>query len=955
MATSSTAFRLLIIFLFVQLNQGYGQKNSSIELRSIPLKKHFNSNNYKGGIQNWSIDQDSSGFVYVANNEGLLEFDGSNWEIFEVPNCRRVRAVKVDEANRIFVGGQGQIGFFEMKDGGFGFNSLLGLLPPDQQVIAETWSIIAHNGKMYFLTESRFLVYDGNAFVALPVPGYIQQVFKSNGKIFAQVYGAGLFTLIDDRFDYIEGSDKIPEIVVGLPHSTGHFFISRSGDFYSFDESNFHQIEIPVDLGTITTAIKLSNGNLVIGTQNSGLYIFDNSLILKQHLTKNEGLSDRTIKALYEDGFNNLWLALHNGIDYLELSLPFSLINDDVGLEGTGYAACLHNNQIFLGTNNGLFKQKAPLNETNGAPYKLVQGSQGQVYNFSIVGDELFLHHDRGAFIIGEDELKQIHDIGSWKFLPTRVPDLLLGGDYQGISYFRKRNNTWSKVGVVPDLNESSRILEYENDSILWMTHNLKGAFLLRFDKDMNLLEQPKIFGKKDGLPSNSLVGVYPINNDLVFTTENGIYNFDYEKEHFVPNVFFEKWLGEQHVSEIESDGSNSIYYIQKNEIGIIEEEKYGIYRKKTGLFKHINSLISDDLPNISVLDNANVLIGAKEGFIVYNPLQGFAINENFKVILRSVDIKNDDDSTTRILPGRNVKTEIAANQSMQFNFTSPYFDGFEELNYSYRLVPLQENWSEWSPQGKMKYPYLPPGNYAFEVKAKNVYEQQSKISAFSFRVMKPWYLSEGAIFFYIFFGLASVAMMLLWQKYKHSVESSRYVKQSEEAIKTKDLEIDHISKQSKSEIDRLMSEKLKTELNLKNDQLTTITMHLMNTSDFLQSVRDKILTITQAGNNKTELTHLIKKIDDQISDHNSWDEFAYHFDQVHSGYLKKLSENNVKLSPREIKLASFLRMNMSTKEISKLLNISDRGVELARYRLRKKLNLSRDQNLVEYLIDLDD
>jgi DNA-binding CsgD family transcriptional regulator len=925
-----------------------------MDLRSIPLKKHFNSNDYKGGIQNWSIDQDSSGFLYVANNLGLLEFDGSNWEIFEVPNCTRVRAVKVDEANRIFVGGQGQIGYFEMKDGGFGFNSLLGLLPPDQQVIAETWSIIDYNGKMYFLTESRFLVYDSNTFVALPLPGYIQQVFKSNGKIFAQVYGAGLFTLTDDHFDYIEGSDKIPEIVVGVPNSNGHYFISRSGDLFLFNESNFHQIETPVDLGTITTAIKLSNGNLVIGTQNSGLYIFDNNIVLQQHLTKNEGLSDRTIKALYEDGFNNLWVALHNGIDYLELSLPFSLINDDVGLEGTGYAACKHNNQIFLGTSNGLFKQKAPLNETNGTPYKLVQGSQGQVYNFSIIGDEIFLHHDRGAFIISGDELVQIHDIGSWKFLPTKAPDLLLGGDYQGISYFRKKNNTWKKVGVIPDLNESSRILEYENDSILWMTHNLKGAFLLHFDKDMNLVEKPKIFGIKDGLPSNSLVSVYPINNDLVFTAANGIYNFDYEKEQFIPNLFFEKWLGEKHVSEIESDGNNSIYYIQENEIGMIEEEKFGIYRKKTGLFKHINSLISDDLPNISVLDNANVLIGAKEGFIVYNPLQEFVISEDFKVILRSVDIKNDD-STTRILPGRNVKPEIATNQSVQFNFTSPYFDGFEDLSYSYRLIPLQENWSTWSPLGKMKYPYLPPGNYTFEVKAKNVYEQQSKISAFSFRVMKPWYLSEWAIFFYVFFGLASVAMMLLWQKYKHRAESSRYVKQSEEAIKTKDLEIDHISKQSKSEIDRLMSEKLKTELNLKNDQLTTITMHLMNTSSFLQSVRDKIMTITRAGENKTELLRLIKKIDNQISDHNSWDEFAYHFDQVHSGYLRKLSENNVKLSPREIKLASFLRMNMSTKEISKLLNISDRGVELARYRLRKKLNISRDQNLVEYLIDLDD
>ena len=78
------------------------------------------------------------------------------------------------------------------------------------------------------------------------------------------------------------------------------------------------------------------------------------------------------------------------------------------------------------------------------------------------------------------------------------------------------------------------------------------------------------------------------------------------------------------------------------------------------------------------------------------------------------------------------------------------------------------------------------------------------------------------------------------------------------------------------------------------------------------------------------------------------------HFDQVHGNYLEKLSISNIRLSPREIKLAAFLRMNMSSKEISKLLNITTRSVELARYRLRKKLNLKREQNLVEFLIDLD-
>ena len=575
-------FLFLNALLFVFISFGICQKNTSMDLRSVPLKKHFKSNDYGGGIQSWAFDQDSSGFLYVANNMGLLEFDGSNWEIFQVPNCTRVRAVKVDEANRIFVGGQGQIGFFQMGKSGFVFTSLLELLPSDQQVITETWTILSLNGKVYFLTESQFLVYDGENLSALPLPGYMQHVFKSNSRIFAQVYNAGLFILDGDQFEYIEGSGEIPEIIAGLPKSNGHYFFSRSGDMFAYEEGKFHQIGIPFDIVTLTTAIKRNNGDFVLGTQNSGLYIFDKDLVFKQHLTKKEGLSDRTIKALHEDGYNNLWVALNNGIDYLELSLPFSLINDDVGLEGTGYAACKHKDRIYLGTNNGLFTQKTQRKNAYAEPFKLVAGSEGQVYNFSVIGEELFLNHDRGALLNKNDDLERIHDIGSWEFLPTKVPGLLLSGDYQGISYFRKKNNTWQKVGVIPDLNESSRILEYENDSTLWMTHVLKGAFLLRFDKDMNLVEKPKQFGKKDGFPSNNLISVYSINNDLVFAAEHGIYNFDYNNERFFPNAFFDEWLGDKHVSEIEPDGGNIIYYIQEHDMGMLEQEKFGIYRKKT-------------------------------------------------------------------------------------------------------------------------------------------------------------------------------------------------------------------------------------------------------------------------------------------------------------------------------------------------------------------------------------
>jgi DNA-binding CsgD family transcriptional regulator len=185
--------------------------------------------------------------------------------------------------------------------------------------------------------------------------------------------------------------------------------------------------------------------------------------------------------------------------------------------------------------------------------------------------------------------------------------------------------------------------------------------------------------------------------------------------------------------------------------------------------------------------------------------------------------------------------------------------------------------------------------------------------------------------------------MIPILQRRKYKAETSIITEQKKKELKIKD-----------EQIDKLYSEKLQTELNLKNDQLTSITMQLVKNKEFIQSVQDKLSSTLDKGGSAQELKRIINSIDQELSDEDYWDKFAYHFDQVHGNYLEKLSGMDIKLSPREIKLAAFLRMNMSSKEIAKLLNITTRGVELARYRLRKKLKLEREQNLVEYLIELD-
>lgn len=931
------------IILFSLSCEVYSQTKSNINLQKVPLKNHFASDVYKGGIQSWCFDQDSTGLLYVANNDGLLEFDGNKWHKYPVPLATKIRAVKVDSKNRIFVGGQNQIGFFSRSNNGLVFKSLRNEIDPNEKAIAETWKIFEHEKKIYFNVENRFLIYTPEGMQNINSPGFLLNSFKVGNRLIGQFYDNGLYELKNGNFLPISETIDLPILSSILPNNRGYYYFSNSGLVYEHNKSGVSPVKGLVEFGSINEVIKLNNGDYAVGTQNNGLFILNPNLAVKQHFTKNNGISDRTVKSVYQDTFNNLWIALNNGIDYLEISLPFSLINEDVGIEGTGYAACNFENTVYLGTNNGVFAQNSTEEAVSPSKYKLVPGSEGQVWNFSQIDDELILNHNNGAFIVNGDKLTKFHDMGSWKFVKTIIPNLILGGDYQGIKYFTKQNNKWTNIGDIPNFNESSRILEFENDSTLWMTHGSKGAYKLQLDSKMQLKNEIQHFGEKNGFPSDIKITAYPLNGKLVFASELGIYDFIQDSAKFSSNSFFDKMLGGDHVSAIESNGKRAIYYIQNQEFGELKEESYGKFIKESTIFKHINKFINDDLPNISILDDQNILIGAKEGFIHYNPIKKQSINKDFEVLLRTLEIQNSVDSIAVYNPSGLEDLNIKKDQPINFEYAAPYFDGFEDIKYSYRLLPLNENWSKWGSNNKKDYDHLPFGQYTFQVKALNIYGSESKIATFDFEVLTPWYATQTSKMSYFVVGLIAFILVPLIQRKKHKTEKISITESKEKELKIKD-----------EEIDRLYNEKLQTELDLKNDQLTTITMQLMKNNEFIQQVQDRIGATLDEGGSKQELRNIINTIEKELSQKDSWDQFAYHFDQVHGNYLEKLYESNIHLSPREIKLAAFLRMNMSSKEISKLLNITTRGVELARYRLRKKLNLTREQNLVEYLIDLD-
>ncbi len=145
----------------------------------------------------------------------------------------------------------------------------------------------------------------------------------------------------------------------------------------------------------------------------------------------------------------------------------------------------------------------------------------------------------------------------------------------------------------------------------------------------------------------------------------------------------------------------------------------------------------------------------------------------------------------------------------------------------------------------------------------------------------------------------------------------------------------------------------LKKEVDDKNKALAASKMQLMGKDDFLLEIKSSLSDLDKSFNEEEKtkkLNKLITKIENNLSGNKEWKAFENQFDLLHSDFFKKLKSDYPKLSIAEAKLCMLLKMKLSTKEIASQLNLSVRGVETRRYRLRKKLQLSKDQILEELL-----
>ncbi len=881
--------------------------------QETPVIRHFPPLAYGGQNQNWALAQaPGNGWLYAGNNQGLLVCDGARWSVFSLPENQTVRAVAVGRNGELFCGGFATFGYWQMSDSGqMVFHALSAGLPEMER--EEIWHILVLPDFVLFQSFSTIYKYDYQTVSVLRPPGSIMFAGNVNGRILFPVIERGLYELLpDNTFRFLDGTEVLANKIVQflVPGSPDAVWAGTANDGI-FEVRNGTCKPWPNPLNAVfrrnqlNKAIALRDGGWAIGTILNGVYVLGPAGDRRFHLNRENGLQNNTVLALCQDRDANLWLGLDRGIDLVALRSPITVFQDQTGLIGSVYAAVRWRDRLYIGANQGVFVRK---NNT----FELIKGTQGQVWELRALDDQLLCGHNAGTYRIDESGAVRISDVtGGWCF--ARVPGAdgaLIQGTYTGLAVFRRdAAGNWRFSHKIPGFQEPLKKIAFDTAGNLWCAHPNKGLFRLRLNNTLSEITELQAFRRENGLPTDYRLDLDRIGNDLILDAHAAPLKVVDSAGTFLfrpadTATHRHKWLPGLEGEIFSVDSSGVLLHAGPN--------TYPIQATLIPNFEHI-----------ALLDENTYLLCQESGYALLDRRSLPSGRLTADCVVRSIASGNGH--VTLPVPGL---TFAFRDNSLTFQFAAPVFE--QQPYFSWKLDGFSDQWSAWSPETSKEFTNLPPGEYTFRVR-NNIGGEEATVA---FRIAAPWYRTYLAMAVFFLLGLFLLALIERIMQMRLNRHQAQLKQENNQELNRRRMEVER--------------EKLAHEVDTKSRELNNATLNLIRKNEALQRLREGLLV---AGDDPEALKKLAREIDRHLDGDHDWEVFSETFNQVHDDFFKRLLEGFPDLTPGDLRLAACLRMNLSSKEIAPLLNISIRGIENKRYRLRKKMGLPEDANLTEFML----
>lgn len=891
----------------------------------LPFVENFTKTDYKGDNQVWNLTQGEDKAFYFANNHYLLRYDGVKWERYSLPNKTIIRSVFAHQ-DKIYCGSYNEFGYWKREKGKMQYFSLSKgkNFFKGSSKNEEIWKIFRANNKLYFQSFNELYICENQTIRKVEIPFLISYCYVIDEQIYVASVNKGVYLFDGKQFTLLSKWDAIYNNVIhGIDRNqkSTYIFTLKNGVFV--EQGNGltewqHPLNTILKKEGINAAQFYKKDQLVIGTVSNGVYIVQLKTGDYIKIDRNNGLSNNTILTISVDQEKDIWLGLDNGISHLEINSPFRIFSDKTGELGSVYAISSTPNGYLLGSNHGVFTYQ-------NKQLEFLNGSQGQVWNIQQIGQQYIIGHNEGTFLLDKNDFKKVNPLnGGWQLKRDIAVPRFIQSNYLGIAFFSEQDNFTSFKRLNTVYRPIKDFIQTGPNEIV-ASDSYRGLFKIKYDQNLEVVSYVNLT-EKNRISNDFGVKIFQYKSEVLYYIHSEWYVLDHVTDVLKKHELFNKHF--KGISEIIPIDDSSFGILKDNLLYIINQNEQHFSWKLIAPKYYEGKIVNNDTRIFNF--NHQYLLNLDDGFLL------FETNKN--------DFTKQSVTIEAYLNGELIEneTKIPYNQTLELHFLSDFY-GNKKTTLFYRqnesvLIPLTE--------GKLALNNLASGQNKIEIFYTNGVDYV-KANEFTFYVKKPWYLSFWMIVLYLTFIGLILFIYYRWNKIRY-----------QEKLKLKEEELKHhkqiveleLEAENKLKIQDYEKHILEMQIQSKASELAGKSLSIAKQGEMIESIK-RILE------NENEMLQLKSKIRKVIKvnalNKKEWESFEKNIYQSHDDFVQRLTKRFPQLTSKDIRLCIYLKMNLSSKEIAPLMNISYRGVELHRYRLRKKITLDADVNLSTFMINL--
>ncbi|MEG0560217.1 MAG: hypothetical protein RR513_06865 [Muribaculaceae bacterium] len=920
----------------------------------LPAVKYFSAKDVNAGHQNWGASQNVDGVMYFGNNDGLLSYDGYRWKKYSMPKENILRSVMCD-GDRVYVGSFEEFGYFIPDEcGKLEYKTLSKSIKGAKMNNDEVWKIFKLGNDIYFQSFKGYYRYDGKNVIGYDDKELNPLYFHEfEGKIYAQIINDGLYKLVNGSYvPFLSIKDLRSSVISIQKGRKAHEMLivtENHGLYYYSPEAGLTRFVTDIDANLMTNhvnrVVMTRDSVLMIGTTIDGLYAVNNEGHCLWHFNRDVRLNNNTVLGLYCDNAHNVWVCMDDGISYIQYNSPITLYSPASSELKFGMVYDVYGvaDNIYLATNQGLYKYNSTINQL-----KIIPNTEAQNWYVTAFDNQIFCGNNFHSMIVkGDVAVANPQTSGSTCIRKCVINgvDLLIESSYTDLHVYRKNaHGEWVFINNVKGLSSPIKDIEVDASGTIWASHMHNGLYKITLNADFTKVAKCKHILKLSENPKRKIIAVIKIHGRIVFIEDDKFYTYDDISRKIIPYEKLNKVLTGVY-------GVHSAVHVTDNLFWLMSGQEYCLIKYEEDEYKMVTKLPFTVFDNPCLGEEAGVFV--RDGrYSYFNLNNSVGCYDCYHKPLKSE--LSDLKLSSVIAYSNNGQVSLPLNETgdidsdyreVTIELLFPHYDNIP-IKYVYTLSGGGINLKSENYDALIRYSSLVPSKYNFEVVAYDVSNKEVGRLKYKFSIATPFYLTFPAILFYVIL-LCVIVYVVIKRNTKRLMK-----------LKQKEFEKEQMQQSMRlNEQERLISEQskllLESELTIKGKELASMAMGAIAKNSALEELKNVIQQqLLKENCSKKFLTNLLNHINDNIENKEFWEVFQQNFDLIHANFFRNLRKSYPDLTSTDLKFCALIRLNMSTKDIAQMTNLTIRGVEAARYRIRKKLEIPESDSMVNFLIE---